>query len=184
MDLLSSHPFWPIRDGLPVTFPPLDANVSCDVAVVGSGITGALVAWSLATAGIDVVVLDRREAAHGSTAGNTGLVLYELDEMLHRLASRIGAVAAGQAYRRCHRAVADFEALLRSTRIECGYCARQSLYVAAVRGHVPRLCREFEARRAAGFEIEWWPRARIAAGSSLPHAAAILSTGAAEIDPY
>ena len=76
MDLLSSRPFWPLRDGLPATFPPLERDASCDVAVIGAGISGALMAWTLAQAGIDVVVLDRREAAHGSTAGNTGLILY------------------------------------------------------------------------------------------------------------
>jgi glycine/D-amino acid oxidase-like deaminating enzyme len=129
-------------------------------------------------------VLDRREVAHGSTAGNTGLVLYELDEMLHRLALRIGHERALQAYGRCRTAVVTLGRVVQATRVECGFAPRQSLYLAAKPAHVPRLRREFEARRAAGLKVTWWSRDRIEAGSSLPHAAAILSSDAAELDPY
>src|SRR3954469_12439700 len=101
MDLLSSCPFWPIRDGLPAQFPRLEKDVSCDVAVIGAGVSGALVAWHLRQAGFDTVVLDRREAAHGSTAGNTGLLVYELDVPLAQLARQFGSDGAVRVYRRC-----------------------------------------------------------------------------------
>lgn len=184
MDLLSSRPFWPIRDGLPATFPPLAVSTTCDVAIVGSGLSGAMLACLLSEAGFDVVVLDRREAAHGSTAGNTGLMLYELDEPLHRLARRVGRDFAERAFRRCRAAIDGLERMVRKSRLECGFARKPSLYLAATSAHVPRLRREYEARRAAGLEAEWWPRRKIRAESSLPHAAGILSAGAAELDPY
>jgi glycine/D-amino acid oxidase-like deaminating enzyme len=184
MDLLSSRPFWPIRDGLPASFPPLQENTSCDVAIVGGGITGALIASTLTEAGVSVVVLDRREIAHGSTAGNTGLLLYELDVMLHGLAERIGVRNAQRAYVRCCRAVTSFKHVIARSRIPCEFAPRPSLYLAAIAAHVPRLRREFEAREAAGLKVDWWPRTRIRAESTLPHAAAILSHDAAELDAY
>lgn len=184
MDLLSSHPFWPIQDGLPTTFPPLTENATCEVAIIGAGLSGAMLACVLAEAGIDVVVLDRREAAHGSTAGNTGLMLYELDEPLHRLTRRLGRDVAERAFRRCRRAIDELERMVKKSRLECGFARKPSLYVAATPAHVPRLQREFEARVAAGLEAEWWPRARIRRESTLPHAAAIFSPGAAQLDPY
>src|SRR4051812_22800693 len=121
MDLLSPHPFWPIQDGLPATFPALDTDVDCDVAVIGAGITGALVAWHLVRAGLDTVVLDRREAAHGSTAGSTNLLQYELDEPLHRLAARFGPEFAQRAYRRCRDAIGGLGAVVRELRIDCDF---------------------------------------------------------------
>ena len=63
MDLLSSRPFWPLRDGLPATFPPLARNESCDVAIMGGGIAGAVIARELTAAKFSVVVLDRVVAA-------------------------------------------------------------------------------------------------------------------------
>jgi glycine/D-amino acid oxidase-like deaminating enzyme len=34
------------------------------MAIIGGGITGALIAWSLTKAGFNVAVLDRRESRH------------------------------------------------------------------------------------------------------------------------
>jgi len=135
MNLLSGRPFWPVRDGLPATFPPLLASTECDVAVIGAGVAGAMAAAFLAEAGLDTLVLDRREAAHGSTAGNTGLVLYELDTMLHRLAARLGRECAGRAYRRCRDAVPALAALVRHWDIDCGLARRPSLFVADRAGY-------------------------------------------------
>jgi glycine/D-amino acid oxidase-like deaminating enzyme len=184
MDLLSSRPFWPIRDGLPQVYPALEKNEACEVAVIGAGISGALVAWHLTRAGIDTVVVDRRDVAHGSTAGNTGLVLYELDTSLVRLSARFGAPFALRVYHRCRAAVKGIARIVRTERIDCGFARTTSLQVAAQRGHVPRLQHEFEARRAAGFAVEWWPRARVAQESSLPHPAALWSRDAAQVDAY
>ena len=44
MKLTSSHPFWSVNNGLPVTYPSLQRNRSFDAVVIGGGITGALVA--------------------------------------------------------------------------------------------------------------------------------------------
>src|SRR3954471_2982948 len=77
MDLLSPRPLWPIIDGIPRVFPPLETDVDCDVVVMGAGISGALIAWHLTEAGMDTVVIDRRAVAHGSTAGSTSLLQYE-----------------------------------------------------------------------------------------------------------
>ena len=48
MDLKSGYPYWAVKNGLTYAFPQLDADLSCDVAVVGAGITGALIADELA----------------------------------------------------------------------------------------------------------------------------------------
>lgn len=184
MDLLSSSPYWPIADGLPGAFPPLERDESADVAVVGAGISGALVAWHLAEAGFETVVLDRREAAHGSTSGSTCLLQYELDTPLHVLARRFGAPAAAYCYRRSVQAVHGLGRLARRLRIECGYQPRGSLLLASSLRHVRGLRLEFEARRAAGLEVEWWPRSRLRRASSLPHPAAIFSRDGAQVDGY
>lgn len=49
------------RNGLLHAFPPLTQDAQCEIAVVGGGITGLLVARELAANGHDVVVPERRE---------------------------------------------------------------------------------------------------------------------------
>lgn len=184
MDVVSSRPLWPILDGLPATFPPPEKDARCDVAVIGGGITGALVAWHLTAAGFDTMVLERGAVAHGSTAASTSLLQYELDEPLHRLARRLGQDRAVRAYRRCRDALGATERLVRGLGLDCDFARQPSLLLASNRQHVARLRREYEARRAAGFAVEWWPRRRLARESTLPHPAAILSSDGAQLDAY
>jgi len=56
MDLKSGYPYWAVKNGLLYAFPQLDTDLSCDVVVIGAGITGALIADELATHGHDAVV--------------------------------------------------------------------------------------------------------------------------------
>jgi glycine/D-amino acid oxidase-like deaminating enzyme len=184
MDLLSPRPLWPIIDGIPTTFPALEDTVETDVVVMGAGISGALVAWHLVEAGLDTIVIDRRAVAHGSTAGSTSLLQYELDVPLHRLAYRFGPEFAARCYQRGRLAIDRLAALAKKLRIECGFRSRQSLLLASNRAHVSRLRREFEARRAAGLAVEWWTADRLARESSLRHPAAILSADGGQVDAY
>lgn len=186
MNLLSDQPYWPIKDGLPASYPPLERDVRCEVAVIGAGITGALVAWHLAEAGIKTIVLDRRDVAHGSTSGSTCLLQYEIDVPLFKLAQRLGPARAGRAYHQCLTAIHDLGRLVKKLKLDCGFEYKSSLLLASERSHVARLRREYETRRAAGFKVEWWSRGEISRHSSLPQPAAILSAQdeAAQVDAY
>jgi len=186
MDLLSNHPFWPIRDGLPAAYPALEKSIRCEVAVVGAGVTGALVAWHLAEAGIKTVVLDRREVAHGSTAGSTSLLQYELDVPLFKLEKKFGIERARRTYHDSLRAIHDLGKLIRRTKIDCGFEPKGSMLFASSKAHVARLRREYEARKAAGFQVEWWTGRQLARRSSLHQPAAIFSkpNEAAQVDAY
>src|SRR6185369_5966125 len=74
--------------------------------------------------------------------------------------------------------------LIRELRLECEFERKTSLYVAALSSHVAALRREFDARRAARLDVEWWSRRRIAAESTLPQRAGIFSRDAAQLDAY
>ena len=101
MDLKSGYPYWIVKNGLLGNYPTLRENIDCDVLVIGAGITGALIGWHLRHDGLDVCVLDRREAGWGSTAASTALLQYEIDTELQDLARRYGIDDAVLAYRSC-----------------------------------------------------------------------------------
>ena len=63
----------------------LTRDIHTDVLIVGAGITGAMIGEALSEAGLDVVIVDRRGPARGSTAASTALVAYELDAPLIEL---------------------------------------------------------------------------------------------------
>jgi glycine/D-amino acid oxidase-like deaminating enzyme len=90
MDLTSAQPFWPLNDGLLGVYPPFKQDSDCEVAILGGGITGALVADELVGEGVDVVLLDKRDIGHGSTSARTALLQYEIDTPLTELTKMIG----------------------------------------------------------------------------------------------
>ena len=74
MNLESGYPYWTVKNGLLGVYPALKADERCEVAILGGGITGALIADHLSSAGIDVIVLDKRECGWGSTSASTALL--------------------------------------------------------------------------------------------------------------
>ena len=58
MNLRSGHPFWLLKNGLLADYPSLKQNESCEVAVIGGGITGALVAYYLVQEGVETVLTE------------------------------------------------------------------------------------------------------------------------------
>ena len=184
MDLHSGTPFWPLRNGLLACFPPLEENLGTEVAVVGAGITGALVAHELASAGLACVVLDRRDVAAGSTAASTSILQYEIDMPLHRLAERIGEPAAARVFQLGVEAIDTLESLDRRLGGGNGFRRVESLQGASRRSHLGALRREAETRQRLGFDVELWDAARLRRETSLPYPGALLSRPAAEIDAH
>ncbi len=183
MDLVSGCPFWIINNGILGVYPALRENVECEVAIIGGGISGGLIGYRLAEAGIDAVMLDKRDIGTGSTAASTSLLQYETDLTLTELSERMGEERAAAVYRACRGAVKDVLALARKFHVG-DFATRDSLYLANEARQVAGLKREYALRVKHGFDVDWWTRRRIKAESSLPHHAAIESHGAAEIDAF
>ena len=183
MDLKSGYPWWIVRNGLPSQFEPLAGSIRCDVAVIGAGITGTLVARELASAGMDVVVLDRRDAGWGSTAASTALIQYEIDTELVALVRLLGEADAARMYRACVKAVGDFASIAAGVP-RCGLARARSLYLASRRWHARRLRREGELRRRHGIEVETLEADDVAARFGIDAPLALLSAVGASVDPY
>jgi glycine/D-amino acid oxidase-like deaminating enzyme len=183
MDLKSGYPWWTVRDALPGAFPPLEADLRCDVAVIGAGITGALVASEFAAHGHDVAVLDRREAGWGSTAASTALLQYEIDAPMRELAKRYGEEAAVLAYRACLDAIGGLRDALRGVR-GAEFAGADSLYYASRERHLGALRAEFELRARHGFPVRWLDATAVRERHGFDAPGAILSTVAARMDPY
>jgi len=184
MDLKSGTPFWPIRDGLTSIYPPLERNQTCDVAVIGGGITGALIAFHLAEAGLHTVVLDKRDIGWGSTSATTALLQYEIDTPLHELIEMIGERNAVRSYLACRDGIDKLEHLVSKLHIACEFKRKKSLYVGVKKADIPALQREYVARQRAGFKLNWLDQSDLTQLFSFSRPAGIMSYDAAQMDAY
>jgi len=183
MDLKSGYPFWAVKNGLMQTYAPLRTDLRCEVAVIGAGITGAIIADTLSGAGFDVAVFEQRDVGWGSSAASTALLQYEIDTHLTELSREYGQAQAAMAYRACEDAIGMLGELARDVR-DVDFRRSDSLYFASSRWHVRRLRAEFEARRRAGLDTHWLERADIEREYGFDAPAALLTGTAARVDPY
>ena len=184
MDLTSDHPYWTVKNGILANYPPLQSDVSCDVAILGAGITGALIAETLTAEGHEVCMVDARDVGRGSTSASTALLQYEIDTHLTDLIDRYGQRAAELAYRACHESIDLLEEKIRSLEIDCHFSRRESVYLASTEGDWPAVRKEGAARRAMGIQAEEWSGAEVAERFGFVRPGALHSTQAAQVDAY
>lgn len=161
----------------------LDRDLRCDVAVVGAGISGALVADRLAAAGLSVIVVDRRPVAGGSTAASTALLLPEGDVQLVELSRRLGPSRAARAYALAHASVRGLGRLAAELRLGGAFRRKRSLYVGFRPGDGETLEAEHALRRRYGLPGRLLGRRQLRARFGLEAQGALLSSAAAEVDP-
>jgi glycine/D-amino acid oxidase-like deaminating enzyme len=154
-----------------------------DVAIVGAGVTGALVADALTSEGLSVVILDRRAPASGSTAASTALLTYEIDVDLTGLIEKVGEPDAVRAYQLSAASVGELGRIAESLGVPCGYAPRPSLYLASHRRHTRRLEGEVALRQRHGLDAEFWTRERVEQTYGFPSHGALRTGCAGVIDP-
>jgi glycine/D-amino acid oxidase-like deaminating enzyme len=180
-DLRTGVSVWQGRRRPVVPVRPLTRDITCDVLVIGAGISGALVAEMLSADGHDVCIVDRRGPFLGSTSANTALILYEIDKPLIHLARSIGRDDAMRAWRRSHQAVHALVARTRALGLELE--AHDSLYLTGDTLDARQIAFEAEARRRAGLETQYLGRAALRDRFGIRRSAALLSNGAVQADP-
>jgi glycine/D-amino acid oxidase-like deaminating enzyme len=184
MDLRSRYPYWMLRHGIINSYPSLTENITTDIAIIGGGITGALVAWHLCEAGIETVIVDKRHIAMGSTAASTALLQYEIDVPLHKLIELVGKKNAEQSYLACYQSIADLKDIAHSLPVKTAFKYKPSLQFASFKKDIPGLLKELDARKKIGIKINWFNETDLKGNYGLQKGGALFSEKGAQVDPY
>ncbi len=182
MNLNSGYPFWLLKDGLPTSYPSLKSNHSCEVLIIGGGISGVLAAYHISSAGYDVAIVDSRHFGTGSTCASTALIQYETDSHLTELSEKYGVNNAERCLKLTLNAVEDLEKIIKKNNIECEFKKRSSLYLASTLKDKSKLEQEYEARCKAGFDATLWDKNEIESKFPFSASAAIWSNNSAELN--
>jgi len=186
MDLRSDQLYWPGTCNRPAFeyagHRPAE-ELRCEALVVGSGITGALLADHFTAAGIQTIVADRRSLACGSTPATTALLQYEIDVPLLKLVKLIGRTNAQLAYLATNEALSDMVALIAGLRNDCDLTRRQSLYLAVKPEDAEELEAEAAARREIGLPAAFVSQDVLQRRFGIERPGAILSEVGLEVNP-
>ena len=154
-----------------------------DIVIIGAGIMGSMLAERLARQGRQVLLLDRRQPAHGSTAASTALVMWGADLPLTHLAKLIGETEAARRWRRVYSALRNLAEHIDTLGLDCGRVPRPELYLAGTLLDEAALRAEGEARRKAELPSSYLEAKLVAERFDIAPRAALLSEGNYEVDP-
>lgn len=182
LDLRSGDTPW---DDKVWTCPPSDPlpDFRHDVAIIGSGITGAIIAERLSAEGHSVVLFDRRPPGMGSTAASTAQIMWAMDVPLTHLALRIGEAEAARRWRRVYAATRNFAERLDAQAIAAGKSACPTVYLEGNMLNAQALRDEAQLHRRHALPSEFLPADEVERRFGISPRAAIVSGEGFTIDP-
>lgn len=184
MDLHSGLPYWIVKNPLYDYFNPLEKNDSTDVAIIGSGITGALVAHELCEADIKCCIIDKRTLSTGSSSASTALLQYEIDIPLYKMAKTLGENQAALAFRSCLQAISDIEQIFKKIGINPDFERVPSIYYASNKKGLSIIEKEFEIRQKHNLPVTLLDSKELKKKYGIEAPGALMNKESAQIDAY
>lgn len=139
----------------PLTYPPLEADESCDLVVVGSGIAGLSSAYEAARCGARVIVIDRGDISGGMTARTTAHLVSEIDDRYFDLVRAVGEDNSRLFYESQLAAINRIEAICEEEGIDADFTRLPGYLIAAETKDQAELEREYESCRELDIAAEW-----------------------------
>jgi glycine/D-amino acid oxidase-like deaminating enzyme/nitrite reductase/ring-hydroxylating ferredoxin subunit len=165
---MTPRSYWQASAQLPA-FPPLAANITVDVCVIGAGLGGLTSAYLLARQGLSVAVIEALAVGSGETGRTTAHIAVPDDRYWH-IEKTLGGPAAKQVAASFAAAADKIEAIAREEAIECDFERVPGCLYSCAEDPAEQLSSEMEAAARAGVKVAWreqLPIAMIAAGPCL-----------------
>jgi glycine/D-amino acid oxidase-like deaminating enzyme/nitrite reductase/ring-hydroxylating ferredoxin subunit len=147
-----------------VEAPPLVADATCDMVVVGSGIAGLSIAYELSREGHKVIVIDRGRIGGGMTSRTTAHLASALDDYYFELIEARGEDEARLYHSSQVAAINRIEAICHSEAIDADFARVDGYLFPADEDGARVLEKEYEACRALGVAVEWVGQAPVPTG--------------------
>lgn len=159
-------------------------DATCDVLIVGGGITGALMAFQVCSEGYKTILIDKNDIALGSTSATTAILQYELDEPLYSLIDKVGEEIAVNTYKHGIGMIDMLAHLVHQFHFDCGFEMKDSVYFSRTPEDAEWLHKELECRKKHGLGVAWLKRNEILRHYHIDGHGAIVSENAASVDAY
>jgi glycine/D-amino acid oxidase-like deaminating enzyme len=155
----SDKSFWLATYGSYTPNPPLQGDLSLDVAVIGGGFTGLSAAYHLCKSepGMRVAVLEAEVVGYGASGRNGGfsMTLFGLEPAVTK--AIFGQQRTVEAHRYMERAVDYVDALVKEHNMRSDYWFPGFIRAATTPGYVKRIQHDLEILTSMGITgLEWW----------------------------
>jgi len=135
--------------------PKLSSNITTDVCIIGTGITGLTTAYMLQQEGKRVVLLDSRQLCGGETGRTTAHLFSWLDDWYSNLEKMFSEEDIRMAASSHSKAIDQIEEIVRAEKIDCSFIRLPGYLFLDPSSSIDSLRSEFEAARRAGLDVSF-----------------------------
>jgi len=175
--------FWP-KTFDHTHYPALTGDETCDVLVVGGGMSGAITAFTMARAGYRTILIDRGMVASESSAANTGLLQFMSDKTLADCIKDFGEEEAFEFYQLSFQGLEYIRELCTDLPADVEFQNRDSVLYASKKRHDNKLREEYVALRKFGFKCDLLNSRQLSETYGINRSMGLVTHGDAEINPY
>jgi glycine/D-amino acid oxidase-like deaminating enzyme len=146
--------------------PPVNGDISVDVAVIGGGYTGLSAAYHLKVSdpSLDVAILEAETTGFGASGRNAGFVMTLFGSSVGLMKWLHGNKRIREAHDFMVSAIGALEAMISENAIDCDYERSGFLRVATTQAYASRIRHEVDFFQSLGIEgFEWVDREWLAA---------------------
>lgn len=181
---LKGSNFWHASTDKVDYYPALKKDLETDVCIVGAGMSGALIANTLAKEGFKVVVIDKGQPGHGSSNGNTGIIQYNSDRSLADFIKIEGEQKAKDFYQLCHDSMIKLGEIVEDLGEDVGYQKIESVYITPNDEDYEMFFEECEALQQHNFPAQYKTQEELFKDYDLVAKHGIVTQNDAMINPY
>lgn len=184
MELYAGLPYWIIKNPLYNYFNPLRSDEQAEVVIIGSGITGALVAHELCSAGIKCAIVDKRDISSGSSVASTALLQYEIDTPLFKMAEMLKESLAVKAYESCLQSITDIDNVFKGIGYDPDFKKVPSVFYASNRKGLDIIKTEYVIRKKHNLPVDYLSKKELKEKYGISAPGALSNHASAQLDAY
>lgn len=178
-------PLWTQINQTPAQYPWLSNDITCDVAIIGGGVCGAMCAMRFAHENISCALLESRSIGGGQTAYSLGILSCYPGCGISRLSEEKGMDNSVKIFEMCTSAVNNVERMCEEMHSGVGFRRCDIFSYSEDDSHRDELKKEYLIRRHNGFPVEMLKEEDCEDKFAFPVKAGLYSEGqGAELDPF
>lgn len=134
--------------------PSLLENISCDVVIIGGGITGIISAYLLSQAGQKVVLLEKGILGKGATSLTTAFLTQAIDTSLFDLVKMFGRDSARMVWQSGMVAIETIRNIIEQENIQCDFETCPAYIYAETDKKLHELEAEYTTAKSLNFQVK------------------------------
>jgi gamma-glutamylputrescine oxidase len=131
--------------------PPLQKNISCDILIIGAGMSGLSTAAEFINKGLKIVVLEKNILAGSSTGRSAGFLTPDSELELSQLVRRYGIKGANEIWEVPVKGIEYIKKNVERYNINCDFRVQDSLFLGIGKSGWQDVQDEMECRKSVGF---------------------------------